>query len=677
VAEITATMFGQRLVEKGTITQKQLDEAIHKQQTTMSQRRLGEILLRMGAIGKSHVTENLAEQLGLPVIKLSEREIPERVRNLIEPNIATLYRVVPVAEEAGRLTIATADPTKLEHIDNLQRLLDRSIDIVLAAPEEISAALAKYYGLHDKTVETMLSTVSSASTMSTLSSMSGASSMSSLGSLSGDMSMSSMSMDSIDFDESIGGSGVETPGGDDDDGDSPVVKYVHHLILEAFRLRASDIHVEPGKMDVKIRYRIDGVMHQMPNPPKRAQASIISRLKIMSGMDISERRLPQDGRIKLMLAGKMVDLRVSALPGVHGESLVMRILDKSGLLLGLGQLGMSPHLQVKWEHLLGQGAGVILVTGPTGSGKTTTLYASLNKLNTNDRKIITVEDPVEYQLSGINQVQIHHDIGWNFDAALRAIFRQDPDIVMVGEIRDVETAEIAIKAALTGHLVFSTLHTNDAPSAFIRLIDQGVKPFLVASGVKAVLAQRLVRTICTNCKERHEPTEDELESLGIAVNPDELEVFEGTGCETCSQTGYLGRLGIHEMMTTTDELRHMIMNGTPAGVLRRAARLRGGMSSLREDAWLKVKTGATTIKEVVRVTQADEPIERVRQQDARDRDRMGINLKKFATNKGSGNGGAAGTDAASADAANNGEPAQAANQDSPAADIDSAAAPKE
>jgi type IV pilus assembly protein PilB len=669
VAEITAQMFGQRLVEKGTITQKQLDEAIHKQQTTMSQRRLGEILVRMGAIGKSHITEMLSDQLGLPIIKLSEREIPERVRNLIEPNIATLYRVVPVAEEGGRLTIATADPTKLEHIDNLQRLLDRGIDIVLAAPEEISMALAKYFGLHDKTVETMLSTVSSASTMSTLSSMSGASSMSSLSSMSGDMSMSSMSMDSIDFDESIGGSGVETPGADDEDGDSPVVKYVHHLILEAFRLRASDIHIEPGKMDVKVRYRIDGVMHQMPNPPKRAQASIISRLKIMSGMDISERRVPQDGRIKLMLAGKMVDLRVSALPGVHGESLVMRILDKSGLLLGLGQLGMSPHLQVEWEHMLGQGAGVILVTGPTGSGKTTTLYASLNKLNTNDRKLITVEDPVEYQLSGINQVQIHHDIGWNFDAALRAIFRQDPDIVMVGEIRDVETAEIAIKAALTGHLVFSTLHTNDAPSAFIRLIDQGVKPFLVASGVKAVLAQRLVRTICTNCKERYTPGDDELEALGFPVNLDEIEFFKGQGCDTCSQTGYLGRLGIHEMMTTTDELRHMIMGGTPAGVLRRAARLRGGMTSLREDAWLKVKTGATTIQEVVRVTQADEPIERVRIQDARDRERMGIDLNKFkkAARKGKDNG----------SSGSNGAGAQAANTHEAAPASEAAATPKE
>ena len=638
MAEITQTMFGQRLVEKGTITQKQLDEAVHKQQTTMSQRRLGEILVRMGAIGKNHITEMLSEQLGLPIIKLSEREIPERVRNLIEPNIATLYRVVPVSEETGQLTIATADPTKLEHIDNLTRLLDRNLDLVLATPEEISGALAKYYGLHDKTVETMLSTVSSASTMSTLSSMSGASSMSSLSNASGDMSMSSMSMDSIDFDESVGGSGVETPGDEDEDGDSPVVKYVHHIILEAFRLRASDIHVEPGKMDVKVRYRIDGVMHQMPTPPKRAQASIISRLKIMSGMDISERRLPQDGRIKLVLAGKVVDLRVSALPGVHGESLVMRILDKSGLLLGLGQLGMSPHLQVGWEKLLGQGAGVILVTGPTGSGKTTTLYASLNNLNTPDRKLITVEDPVEYQLSGINQVQIHHDIGWNFDAALRAIFRQDPDIVMVGEIRDVETAEIAIKAALTGHLVFSTLHTNDAPSAFIRLIDQGVKSFLVASGVKAVLAQRLVRTICTSCKERYTPSDDEIEALGFAVDREEFEFFKGAGCETCNQTGYIGRLGIHEMMTTTDELRHMIMNGVPAGILRRAARLRGGMTSLREDAWLKVKSGATTIDEVVRVTQADEPIERVRSQDARDRERMGIDLSKFKTSPKSSNG---------------------------------------
>jgi type II secretory ATPase GspE/PulE/Tfp pilus assembly ATPase PilB-like protein len=374
-------------------------------------------------------------------------------------------------------------------------------------------------------------------------------------------------------------------------------------------LRASDIHVEPGKRDVKIRYRIDGILHLMPPPPKRAQPSIISRLKIMSGMDIAERRIPQDGRIKIQLAGKMVDLRVSALPSSYGESVVMRILDKSGLLLGLGQLGLTAEDQRRWEELLAQATGVVLVTGPTGSGKTTTLYASLHQLNQPDSKLITVEDPVEYQLNGINQCQIHHDIGWNFSRALRAIFRQDPDIVMVGEIRDLETAEIAIKAALTGHLVFSTLHTNDAPSAFIRLVDIGVRPFLVASGVRAVLAQRLVRTICATCKEVDNPTEIQKERMGLNIDWSKVEVFRGAGCDNCNHTGYSGRLGVYELMMTTDEIRNSIMGSTASGALRRTARL-GGMTTMREDGWKKVLNGVTSVEEVIRVTQADEPLRR-------------------------------------------------------------------
>jgi len=551
-------LFGRHLVERNIITQDQLDEAIHKQQTTMSNKRLGEVLVRLGFISKAHVTEGLSEQLGIPIVKLSDREIPERIRNLIEPNIATLYRVIPLAEEGRRLVVAMSDPTNVNHIDNLERLLERRIEPHLATQEDIAQALTKYYGLNENTVETMLSTVSSASTMSTLSTMSNVSSMqSSMSSMSAsDMSMSSMSMDSVDFDE------LQVQGGEDEDeADSPVVKYVHNLILEAFRLRASDIHVEPGKFDMKIRYRIDGVLHAMPNPPKRAQASIVSRLKIMSGMNIAERRVPQDGRIKLTLGGKVVDLRVSSLPGVHGETIVMRILDKSGLLLGLGQLGFSPDNQRIWEDFLNESTGVLLVTGPTGSGKTTTLYASLNKLNEPTTKLITVEDPVEYQISGINQVHIHHEIGMSFARALRSILRQDPDIVMVGEIRDVETAEIAIKAAMTGHLVFSTLHTNDAPSAFIRLIDQGVKPFLVATGVKAVLAQRLVRTICTTCKESYTPNEEELSLLGFPVDVSKHEFFRGAGCDNCKGTGYQGRIAVHELLRNDDTIRDLIMRG--------------------------------------------------------------------------------------------------------------------
>ena len=602
----TYTMFGQKLVERGVITQLQLDEALHKQSTTMGSKKLGEILVRMGAISKSHISEALADQLGIPIVKLSEREIPERIRGLIDTRIAKLYRVIPIEEQGARLIIATSDPTNINNLDNLSRLLEREVEPVLASPEEIAQALNKYYGLAETSVESMLSTVSSASTMSTLSTMSNLSSvdssLASMGSLSSADSMSSMSLDSVSVDQGA----IETPDGEDDD-DSPVVRYVQHLIMEAFRLRASDIHVEPGKFDVKIRYRVDGVLHLMPKPPKRAQAAIISRLKIMAGMDISERRVPQDGRIKIQIGPRSVDLRVSALPAYYGESMVMRILDKEGLKLGLGQLGLSAENQRSWEQLLAQATGVVLVTGPTGSGKTTTLYASLHNLNKPDTKIITVEDPVEYQLSGINQVQINHDIGWNFARALRAIFRQDPDIVMVGEIRDLETAEIAIKAALTGHLVFSTLHTNDAPSSAIRLIDVGVKPFLVASGVRAILAQRLVRTNCTNCKEPYIPDEIEMHRLGFPVDLSKIELLHGAGCENCNHTGYQGRMGIHELMINNDRVREMILAGSSSIELRRRAR-RDGMIPLREDAWKKALSGITTVEEVNRRTKADEPL---------------------------------------------------------------------
>jgi len=604
-------MFGRRLVERGVISQQQLDEAIHKQQTTMAHRKIGEILVRLNYISKNHITEGLADQLGIPIVKLADREIPERIRSLIDGGIATLYRVIPIEERGNTIVIATADPTNINNLDNLRRLLEREVEPVLATGEEISVALNKCYGLQDNTVETMLSSVSSASSMSTLSTMSNLSSldssMSSLGSMSAsDISMSSISIDAVETD----GFAPGAEGTEDADDDSPVMRYVNQMILEAFRLRASDIHVEPSKTDVKVRYRIDGVMQVMPPPPKRAQASIISRLKIMSGMDITERRVPQDGRIKMMMAGKMVDLRVSALPAYYGESVVMRILDKSGLLLGLGQLGFSPEHQRRWEQLLGLSTGVILVTGPTGSGKTTSLYASLHTLNKPDTKIITVEDPVEYQLAGINQVQINHEINFDFARALRAILRQDPNIVMVGEIRDCETAEIAIKAALSGHLVFSTLHTNDTASSFTRLIDIGIKPYLVASGVRAILAQRLVRTICTNCKEVQVPNPVEIARLGFQVNIDEIELYHGTGCDNCSDTGHAGRLGAYELLVNNDRIRQMLMKNESATAIKRAAR-ESGMLTMREDAWKKALNGITTVEEVNRRTRMDDSLKKV------------------------------------------------------------------
>ncbi len=611
--QTTYSYFGQRLVERGIITPLQLEEAIKRQQTTMSTRKIGEILVRLGYISKSHITEGLADQLGIPVVNLGERDIPPRIRSLVPGDIATLYRVVPIEERGDVLILATSDPTNINALDNLSRLLERPVEPALSTPEAVSESLNKYYGHRQETVESMLSSASSASSLSSLSSMSNLSSMegslASLNSMSGDsLSMESLSMDAGAAADAAGaasqGMGIE-----EGDEDNPVVKYVHQMIMEAFRLRASDIHVEPAKTTVKVRYRIDGEMQEMPLPPKRAQAAIISRLKIMAGMDISERRVPQDGRIKITLGGKMVDLRVSALPAVYGESMVMRILDKSGLMLGLGQLGFSAEHQRAWETLLHNATGVVLVTGPTGSGKTTTLYASLHNLNQTEVKIITVEDPVEYQLAGINQVQINHDIGWDFSRALRSIFRQDPDIVMVGEIRDLETAEIAIKAALTGHLVFSTLHTNDTSSSFTRLIDIGIKTFLVASGVRAILAQRLVRTICSNCKEPWDPPEEEKERLELHVNWAEESMFHGAGCDNCSHTGYQGRLGVYELLTTTDEIRRLLMSGGTATDVRRAARL-GGMITMREDAWQKARKGITSLEEVNRRTRVDEPLKK-------------------------------------------------------------------
>jgi type II secretory ATPase GspE/PulE/Tfp pilus assembly ATPase PilB-like protein len=611
------TLFGQLLVERGIISQAQLDEAVHKQQTTMAHRKIGEILVRLNHISKSHITEGLADQLGIPIVRISERDIPERIRSLIEGNVATLYRVVPIEERGNVVVIATSDPTNMNNLDNVSRLIGCPVEPVITAQEEIAFALNRYYGLQDQSVESMLSSASSASSMSSLSSMSNMSSLdSSLGSLgslsslsASDVSMGSINLDGIDANEG-GNFGKRAEGLDEDgDDDTPVVRYVHQMILEAFRLRASDIHVEPGKLDVKVRYRIDGVLHLTPPPPKRAQRAIISRLKLMAGMDISERRVPQDGRIKMPMGGKMVDLRVSALPASYGESMVMRILDKSGLLLGLGQLGFSPEDQRTWETLLNHATGVILVTGPTGSGKTTTLYASLHTLNTIDVKLITVEDPVEYQLAGINQVQINHEIGWNFSRALRAIFRQDPDIVMVGEIRDKETAEIAIKAALTGHLVFSTLHTNDTASSFTRLIDIGIKPFLAASGIRAILAQRLVRTICSSCKQDYTANELERERIAMKIDWDNVELFHGAGCDNCSGTGYQGRLGAYELLVNTDTMRQMVMRQEPASALHRYARSQG-MKTMREDAWRKALHGITTVDEVIRRTRADDPLER-------------------------------------------------------------------
>ena len=386
--------------------------------------------------------------------------------------------------------------------------------------------------------------------------------------------------------------------------DSAVVKLANMLITTAIKMKASDIHLEPMEKEFRVRYRIDGALRKMDSPPKRLQGSIISRIKIMSKMKISEKRIPQDGRIQISVNGKDLDLRVNSVPTNHGESIVMRVLDKSNLALGLPQLGFLADDQATFERLIKLPDGVVLVTGPTGSGKTTTLYACLGQINTPDKKLITVEDPVEYQMSGINQVQVNKDVGLDFSAALRSILRQAPNIVMIGEIRDEETAGIAMEAALTGHLVFSTLHTNDAPSAVTRLLDIGCKPFLVASALRAAMAQRLVRAICEKCREEYTPSEREIKMLGAISKTMPERMFHGTGCDKCGRTGYKGRKGIFEIFKVDDTIERLIFDHAPATLLRQRAR-EMGMRTLREDGMLKVASGMTSLSEILRVTMGD------------------------------------------------------------------------
>ena len=452
-------------------------------------------------------------------------------------------------------------------------ILKMNVEPVVASKGDIDVALGRYYGSADDTVESMLQEITEGDV---------------------EISVPTKAQESKIEDATA------------TEADAPIIKLVGLLIMEAYRNRASDIHIEPLEKRLRVRYRIDGVMHEVDNPPKRLQAAIISRLKIMANMSIAEKRVPQDGRIQIPVMGKTLDLRVSSLPTNHGESIVMRILDKSSLLLGLGDLGFFSDDQEKMEKLISLPDGIFLVTGPTGSGKTTTLYACLNSINKPDRKIITVEDPVEYQLAGINQVQVNADINLTFAAALRSILRQAPNIIMIGEIRDLETANIAVQASLTGHLVFSTLHTNDAPSAVTRLIDMGVKPFLVASSVRAIMAQRLIRRICQNCKEPYVPNEYEMRTLKL--NPDEIAkatIFKGKGCPECGRTGYRGRRGIYEIFILNEEVRQLIYERVPSNVLRTRAR-ELGMRTLREDGIRKIMTGMTTPEEIISITVGDE-----------------------------------------------------------------------
>jgi type II secretion system protein E len=554
------------LQDVGLVSRKQIDKA----RTRLDgQNNIVDLLIKDGLVTESDVSRSLAAQAHMDWIDLSSMVIPPAIIKQIRAEDARRFKVIPVTFGETGLVVAVSDPLDIDTIDSLSFLLQRELELVCTSPEKIREGLVKYYGTADEAANILKEKLG----------------------------------EDIDLGLEIGDGSAIAEG---DEADAPIIRMVSMLIIEAHRAGASDIHLEPLDKKFRVRFRIDGVLQEMQAPPKRLQSAIVSRLKIMTGsMSIAEKRLPQDGRIQVKIKKKPIDLRVSTIPTNHGESVVMRVLDKSSLVLGLPELGFFSDDQETFERLIQMPDGILLVTGPTGSGKTSTLYACLNYINKPDRKIITVEEPIEYQMTGINQVQVNPEIGMTFPAALRSILRQAPNIIMIGEIRDLETATIATNASLTGHLVFSTLHTNDAPSAIARLVDIGVQPFLVASSLRAIMAQRLVRRICPNCRQPADLSESEMRALQI--EPSQLrdaQVMQGKGCEQCRGTGYKGRMGIFEIFVFDDEVRHMINKRSATLSLRQRAR-ELGMRTLREDGVRKVLAGLTSAEEVISITIGD------------------------------------------------------------------------
>jgi general secretion pathway protein E/type IV pilus assembly protein PilB len=528
-------------------------------------------LVESGKVSWSKITGSLSLEFDMELVDVTQVAPSEDILKLISREQAETRNILPLQMDGVELLVAISDPLDTETIDSISRVLKLAINPKLAPPDLLREAISRcYVG----------------------------------GPIGGGSS----------YDDILGKGGedgltVELPqGGDVKEDDAPIIRYVNSLIVDAIRRKASDIHLEPLEKRFRVRFRVDGVLQEMKGPPKRLQPSIISRLKLMAEVSLAEKRIPQDGRIQARTGGRDIDLRVSVLPTVYGESIVMRILDKEGLKLGLPELGFFADDQAKFQGLISGSDGVFLVTGPTGSGKSTTLYSALNYINKPDRKIITVEDPVEYQMAGINQVQVKRDVGMTFAAALRAMLRQAPNIVMIGEIRDLETAEIAINAALTGHMVFSTLHTNDSVSAVTRLVDIGVKPFLVSAALRVALAQRLVRRNCQACAAPYKPTPKELYSIGMSEQDlASATPMKGPGCPKCGDRGYKGRRGVFEMFVITEEIQEMIYGGANLVDLRRKAR-EAGMRTMREDGQRKVASGMTTIEEVLGATVADDII---------------------------------------------------------------------
>ncbi|MFA4889685.1 MAG: type II secretion system ATPase GspE [Candidatus Omnitrophota bacterium] len=564
--------LGESLVGEGIITAEQLKQAQEEEKRTGQ--RLRNVLVKLGFIAEEDLVSFVSNKLGLPRIELGNYLIDPKIVELVPEALARKYELIPVLKIGNRLTCAMVDPWNIFALDEIRAKTNLVIEPAVATESEIKKALNEHYGAKGS-MEDLIKTIDEKK----------------LGIEAG-KEIDTKKLQGI----------VEEP---------VVIKLVNLIIMQAIKEGASDIHIEPEEGVLKTRFRVDGMLHEISAPPKHLQSAIISRIKIMANLNIAERRTPQDGRFTVNLEGKQIDVRVSCVPTIYGENLVLRLLDVTSALLGLEQLGFSKEVLDKYNKLITRPHGIILVTGPTGSGKTTTLYASLAKINTPEKNIITIEDPVEYKLSGIRQIQVDTKVNLTFDNGLRSILRQDPNIIMVGEMRDFETAEIAIQAALTGHLVFSTLHTNDAPGAITRLIDMGVEPFLASSSIIGVLAQRLVRKICPDCKEKYTPTEEALNDIGISeksrTTNDEQRTtvfYKGKGCAKCMNTGYKGRISIYELMLPDDKIRNSIVAKAPTDEIRKLA-CSSGMLTLMEDGIEKVKQGITTLEEVLRVTQEE------------------------------------------------------------------------
>jgi type IV pilus assembly protein PilB len=562
--------FVEILIARGVISPEQLAEA--QDMARHSGMRLPDAMARLGYATGEEVMRAMAEEHGLDFIKVGDVRVPPSVLELVPESVARENVILPLAEEDGALKVIISDPNDMDTFEKLRFILNRRIEPVLAPRESILEAINRHYGQR---------AIDSADSMLT------------------EFTDTAIDFTSAD-DEPVAGAEVV------DETSAPIVRLVQLMLNEAVQLRASDIHIEPFEDRIRIRYRIDGMLVERDSPPRRLLGALLSRLKILARLDIAERRRVQDGRIKATVGDKDYDLRVSVIPTNHGQSIVMRILDKDSIRVGLRQLGFGEEDYQRFSNLIRRPNGIILVTGPTGSGKTTSLYAALNELNTSDRKIITAEDPVEYYLSGINQVEIRHEIGLDFARVIRAMLRQAPNIILVGEMRDLETAQMGIQASLTGHLVFSTLHTNDAPSAITRLIDMGVPAYLVASSIVAIMGQRLVRLVCQKCKEPYAPSETLIEAAGIPASVAEKATFmKGRGCKSCGNSGYRGRLACFELMLMSSKLRELAFNEAPTGDIRRTAQTEG-MKTIYQDGLDKALRGVTTLDELFRVAKPGE-----------------------------------------------------------------------